>query len=108
MRLFGTLMRNLAAGPVTRPYPRVPLRPVAGARGMLRLITEKCTFCRACEVRCPAGALSVDKTGRTWTLDPFRCIYCHYCVEICPFQALAMDPIGPAPAVTKATVQEHG
>ncbi|HVB10690.1 MAG TPA: 4Fe-4S binding protein [Bacillota bacterium] len=108
MRLLHTLLRNVASGPVTRRYPKVPLVPVAGARGDLRLLVDRCTFCTACAVRCPAGALEVDRKARTWTFNPYRCIYCHYCVEICPFHALEMAPLGREPAAAKATVTETG
>lgn len=104
MRLWKTLIRNLTAGPATRLFPAVPLTAVPGVRGDLRLLVERCTFCRACAVRCPAQALEVDKPGQTWTLDPFRCIYCHYCVEVCPYHALTMDPLGPSPAGAKKRV----
>jgi flavodoxin/Fe-S-cluster-containing hydrogenase component 2 len=54
----------------------------------LRINTEKCTHCHACEDNCPVKGIDVEA-------DPPRiqqpCIYCWFCAKICPVLAIDAD-----------------
>ena len=44
----------------------------------------KCIYCTICARKCPAGALTVDRAAKTWTLDEDLCVGCGTCAENCP------------------------
>ena len=54
----------------------------------LRIDTEKCTRCHACEDNCPVKGIDVEA-------DPPRiqepCIYCYRCANVCPTLAVEAD-----------------
>ena len=52
---------------------------------------EKCLFCGKCEHSCPAGAISIDRKNRTWTIDREKCMVCGLCAEGCPAHSLSME-----------------
>ena len=45
---------------------------------------SKCVYCTLCAKKCPAGALTVDRAAKTWTLDEDLCVGCGTCAEACP------------------------
>lgn len=45
---------------------------------------SKCVYCTICARKCPAGALTVDRAAKTWTLDEDLCVGCGTCAEACP------------------------
>ncbi len=45
---------------------------------------SKCVYCTICARKCPAGALTVDRAAKTWTLDEDLCVGCGTCAESCP------------------------
>ena len=45
---------------------------------------SKCVYCTICARKCPAGALTVDRAAKTWTLDEELCVGCGTCAEACP------------------------
>ena len=50
----------------------------------------KCVYCTLCAKKCPAGALTVDRAAKTWTLDEDLCVGCGTCAEACPKKAILM------------------
>lgn len=42
-------------------------------------------------MRCPTGAITVDRKAQTWTIRPFSCIQCRRCVDNCPKKSLSMQ-----------------
>ena len=51
---------------------------------------SKCVYCTICARKCPAGALTVDRAGKTWTLDEDLCVGCGTCAEACPKKCIIM------------------
>ena len=51
----------------------------------------KCIFCGMCERNCPAGAITVDRRNRTWTIDRNKCITCGACALDCPAKCLSLE-----------------
>jgi len=50
--------------------------------------SSKCVYCTLCAKKCPAGALTVDRANKTWTLDEDKCVACGTCAEVCPKNAI--------------------
>ena len=50
----------------------------------------KCVYCTLCAKKCPAGALTVDRAAKTWTLDEDKCIACGTCHDVCPKKCIIM------------------
>ena len=50
----------------------------------------KCVYCTLCAKKCPAGALTVDRAAKTWTLDEDKCVACGTCAEACPKNCIIM------------------
>lgn len=51
---------------------------------------SKCVYCTLCAKKCPAGALTVDRAAKTWTLDEDACVGCGTCAGVCPKDAIVM------------------
>ena len=50
----------------------------------------KCVYCTLCAKKCPAGAITVDRANKTWTLDEDKCIGCGTCHDVCPKKCIVM------------------
>ena len=50
---------------------------------------DACVFCGLCAKNCPAGAITVDRATKTWTLDEEKCAKCGLCVSKCPKKCLS-------------------
>lgn len=89
-------VRRIAARPVTIRFPHERELPVAGARGSIGLLAERCIVCGRCEEVCPtrciaiAGEATAEPPGRLdqFVLDLGSCVTCGRCVEVCPTDAL--------------------
>ena len=68
--------------PVAPPQPRDDGKPVQDP--------SKCVYCTLCARNCPAGALTVDRKEKTWTLDEDLCVACGTCQNTCPKDAIIM------------------
>ena len=86
-----------AAAPAALIKPRDDGKPVQ--------VPSKCVYCTLCAKKCPAGALTVDRANKTWTLEEDLCVGCGTCAESCPKKAILMpgdEPVAvegaPAPA----------
>ena len=71
-----------AAPAADAPKPREDGKPVQDP--------AKCVYCTICAKKCPAGALSVDRAAKTWTLDEDLCVGCGTCAGVCPKKAIIM------------------
>ena len=63
-------------------------------------VPSKCVYCTICAKKCPAGALTVDRAAKTWTLDEDACVGCGTCAEACPKKAILMP--GDEPVTVEA------
>ena len=68
--------------PAEAPKPRDDGKPVQDP--------AKCVYCTICAKKCPAGALTVDRAAKTWTLDEDACVACGTCAGVCPKKAIIM------------------
>lgn len=71
------------AVPGARPYKEAP------AAGWVPDVSDDCTLCGICAVRCPAHAIPYDAPNTTGT----ACFECMRCVKVCPEGARSL----PAP-----------
>ena len=71
-----------APAPAVAPKPREDGKPVQDP--------NKCVYCTICAKKCPAGALTVDRAAKTWTLDEDACVACGTCAGVCPKKAIIM------------------
>ena len=87
--------------PETRMYP-VEQKPLPKAhKGIVVIDVDSCILCGMCQKQCPAGAITVDKPNRTWSIDRFRCVQCCTCTYGCPKSCLSMDPQRPPISTVK-------
>ncbi|HXC63464.1 MAG TPA: 4Fe-4S dicluster domain-containing protein [bacterium] len=87
-----TALASLFKKPATTTWPATPYVPIPGTRGSLQFKAETCNYCTLCALKCPTGAIQVDRVKKAWTLDRFKCIVCAACVDACVKKALACDP----------------
>ena len=73
-----------------KPSPVKETAPKAVPDTHIRIEAEKCLFCGKCEHNCPAGAISIDRRNRTWTIDREKCITCGVCADGCPARCLTL------------------
>jgi ech hydrogenase subunit F len=86
-----TALKNLVSAPATRQYPQQPRVYQQRTRGHIQVDMNTCILCGLCSKKCPANAITVDRAGRTWSIERFGCIQCGYCVESCPKKSLSMQ-----------------
>ena len=104
LNMVNTVIKNAIHRPVTRTTRRAPFTK---ARGRLEIDIEKCIFCGMCQRRCPAGAITVDRAAKDWTLNPFACIICGECVAACPKKCLSLSNAWRESAVAKVPETKH-
>lgn len=95
------ITRNLFKSPATRKYPFTKRSNYSNTRGKIDIQIENCIHCSICQKRCPTGAITVNRTDKEWTIDPFGCISCGYCIDVCPTKCLSMNNQYSPPASTK-------
>jgi ech hydrogenase subunit F len=88
--LLSNIFKNLGRKPATRLYPAETRQPPTLARGHLDIEIDSCIFCGACQKRCPANAITVSRTPKSWSVNHYACIICGYCVEVCPKKCLLL------------------
>ena len=99
-----TALSSLFKKPATTSWPATPYVPVEGARGSLQFSATTCNYCTLCALKCPTGAIAVDRKKMAWTLDRFKCIVCAACVDACMKGALVCSPEF-APPVTEHVIE---
>ena len=100
-RMSKTLLKNLFHGPYTTLYPIKQKEKYEHTRGKIEITIDDCIFCGMCERRCPTGAIKVDKSKTSWSIERFQCIQCNYCGEVCPKKCLTMDNQYTTPSYNK-------
>ena len=105
----GTFFKAAPKKPAPKPAAAAP-KAEAAAPGAVKprddgkpvQVPFRCVYCTLCAKKCPAGALTVDRAAKTWTLDEDACVGCGTCAGACPKKAILMpgdDPVAPpAPA----------
>ena len=87
-------VKKAAPAPAEKPAeaPAEAAAPAAKPRDDGKPVSDpsKCVFCTLCAKKCPAGALTVDRAAKTWTLDEEKCLGCGTCAEACPKNAIIM------------------
>lgn len=104
MRFFvlaRTVLRSLFFGPATEKYPFAPKEYFPNTRGHINIDLPNCIYCRLCQIKCPTGAIEVDKNEKSWKIDRLKCISCNYCVAVCPKKCLSMDRQYTSPSTGK-------
>ncbi len=101
MKMPGVVMRSAVKKPATRLYPFQKRAPLKGTRGMIAVDMTLCNSCTLCMLKCPTGAITVDKANKTWQIDRMRCILCGVCQRGCTRKAIAMKENHAAPMVAK-------
>ncbi len=86
-----TELKNLFRKPATEKYPNGPVSYKDSTRGHVSNNMDACVLCSVCQMRCPTGAITVDRKAQTWTIRPFSCIQCRRCVDNCPKKSLSMQ-----------------
>ncbi|MEM2282070.1 MAG: 4Fe-4S binding protein [Candidatus Hadarchaeales archaeon] len=87
---IGEALRSAASKPFTVRYPFVPSPPPETFRGKPEF-NDKCMGCGACEMVCPAGAITVeDGELRRIQVEYGRCIRCGQCARLCPVEGIKL------------------
>ena len=92
MKFSGTALKNLFSKPATVAYPFAPAEFKERTRGHVEYDQSLCIFCTLCAMKCPTGAITVDRAGKVWAIDRFDCIQCGNCVNNCAKKALKIVP----------------
>ena len=96
-----TILGGLFKKPVTTQYPLKPAVLPEELRGRVLIDIQKCISCGMCMRKCPAGAIVVDRSVKSWTINRFACVQCATCVDNCPVKCLRMEPQYAAPGTVK-------
>ncbi len=91
MNFTKTAFKNLFHKPATVGYPDVPKEYPTRYRGKVEINIDDCIMCGMCMRKCPAGAITVDRDKKTWTIERMSCVQCSYCVNVCPKKCLSME-----------------
>lgn len=74
------------------------------SRGSVRGIdADKCTFCGVCAKKCPSDAIMVQRSEKSWEINPFSCVVCGVCAEVCPKKCIVLDEAYSPAAFVKNT-----
>ncbi len=91
-KLAGMTFSNIFTKKTTTKYPYEEYKPINGVRGEVKHINaDLCNLCSMCKKKCPAGAISVDRSNKTWSINHFSCVQCASCVKACPKKCLEIN-----------------
>ena len=88
--MIQNVLSNLAHKPATRRFPATRRRAAADCRGTVEFEMANCVYCGACALRCPSGAIEVNRAESRLTFDVARCIVCGCCAEACKKNGVRM------------------
>ena len=74
---------------VARQECAIQSRRFNGAKGIMRVNTEKCTNCKVCLM--VTGCLALGLGDGVITVDPALCYGCGLCATVCKFSALELE-----------------
>ena len=63
---------------------------------------DGCVYCTKCARQCPVGAITVDRTAKTWEIDREKCVQCGACVDGCPKSCLSIGAVPASKAAESA------
>lgn len=90
--MFNIIMKNFFSKKATRLYPIEKERePFLRSRGRIQFDKTNCILCSLCARKCPADAITVDRTNGKWQLNCYRCVICGACVTACPKKCITMN-----------------
>jgi formate hydrogenlyase subunit 6/NADH:ubiquinone oxidoreductase subunit I len=101
LKIGKMVMRSLFKKPATLMYPVVQREYKERTRGHIDIDMEACILCGICMKKCPTDAITVDRAGRTWSIQRMRCIQCSCCVDVCPKKCLVNESAYTIPNVVK-------
>lgn len=101
------VLGSLFKKPATLMYPVVPRVWQERTRGHISIVEADCILCGICARRCPTDAITVDKPGRTWTIERMDCVQCGSCVDNCPKKCLHMENKYTEPNTVKVVDVHH-
>lgn len=85
------VLGSLFKKPATLMYPVIPREYHNITRGHIGIDVNACILCSICQKKCPANAITVDRAGKTWTIERMQCVQCNACVDTCPKKCLANE-----------------
>ena len=59
--------------------------------GKILFADENCVYCGICAKKCPAGAITVDRASKSWSINEDECVKCGACVGSCPKKCLSQE-----------------
>ncbi len=101
MDFTGFALKNLFSKPATCNYPAEPAAYPERSRGHIEIDIDDCIMCGMCMRKCPSGAIRVDRTKKTWTIERMGCVQCENCVNACPKSCLHIKPGYTEPSTEK-------
>jgi ech hydrogenase subunit F len=104
--MLKTIMSSLFKKSATLPYPKEPKKIFPATRGHVEVDMEQCILCGMCQRKCPTGAITVDRTAKTWTIAAYDCCQCKSCVDNCPKKCLRMENTATAPMLNQVSRTE--
>jgi ech hydrogenase subunit F len=104
--MLKTILSSLFKKSATLPYPKKPKKTFPATRGHVEVDIEQCILCGMCQRKCPTGAITVDRTAKTWTIAAYDCCQCKSCVDNCPKKCLRMENTATAPMLKQVSRTE--
>jgi len=107
-KLGKVVMTSLFKKPATLMYPVIPRQWQERTRGHISIVEKDCILCSICSKRCPTHAITVDREGRTWTINRMDCVQCGSCaalvLTIAPKNVLLWKTNIPLPVLPKPSM----